>query len=784
MPQLEEITVEYLGEKFRFSNPDGDVVIGEGHTNGAINGTVTLKGPADTDELLRRHTYRFYGHWTEYSNKRTGQKEKQFAFQTFVAAQPHNRQGIVAYLRVAGEGHHFGQARAVALWELYGTEAVKVMRETPDVAAAALGKRGLSLSAVSAGKIAAILTQKAALEACTIELTELLSGRGLPKATTRYAIAKWGNAAADIIRRDPYKLMAFPGCGFSRCDQLWLHFRRPAGRLKRQALAAWYALYADNNGHVWFPRSVAVEAIRKTVAGAALRTDRAIELCLRAGLLREIRTDGASGPIVEGGSYPWLATAEHADNERELAELVAAASQETYHWPAIESIEKIDGEQPEILAKALGGPIAILSGRPGSGKSFTTANLVRACLNIFGEDSICIGAPTNIAAQRLTEYMAGEGLAIRARTWHSILGRPVIKGTKWRHNEKNPLPCKLLIGDEESMKSAEMMLDVFKARAVGTQFLIVGDINQLPPIDAGAPLRDFIAAGLPYGELRKIRRFTGGIAETCSAICDGQPWGAGDNLEIFEVDDIGLQQQVVIQQLDLARDEGIDPIWDTRIIVARNETRRRLNTVLQAHLNRRPGVPGSPFRIGDKIINTANTEFTIVEVDRDDEEIEVNEKGDRVRCVNGDLGEVLEVCDGYFVVKVLSPTRVVKVPRKAVAAKQASQGGDDGKDSADADAESKTGTGCSWELAYAITFHKSQGSEFPWAILVVGKDDTRMGCRELVFTGISRGKQKAKLVGLKWVYDRMCQRVALPQRKTLLKERILLARAKAELATL
>lgn len=779
MAHLEELTVEFIAETRRFSNPDGDVIIGQGHANGSINAVITLKGPADQNELLRRHTYRFYGRWTEYRNRRSGITEKQFSFQTFVAAQPHNRQGVVAYLRAAGEGNNFGQARAVAMWELYGPEAVRVMRETPEVAAAALAGKSLPLPLPAAYKIAAILAEKQQLEACTIELTELLGGRGLPKATARHAISKWGNAAADVIRRDPYKLMtaSIPGCGFTRCDQLYLHLRRPAARLKRQALAAWYALHSDGNGHVWFPRGVAEAAIRKMIAGAALRVDKAIELCIRAGLLREIRTDGANGPITPNGSYLWLATAEHADNERELAERVAAASQETCNWPPVSSIKNIDGEQPEVLAKVLAGPIAILSGDPGTGKTYTTANLISACAQIFGPDEILIGAPTNLAAQRLTEVMAEYGVQMRARTWHSILGRPDKPGEKWRNNERNPLRCKLLIGDEESMKSAEMMLDVFRARAVGTQFLIVGDINQLPPIDAGAPLRDMIAAGLPSGRLEEIRRNSGGIVESCKAIRKGLPWGSGDNLEIIEVDDPAVQERVVIQQLEAARESGIDPVWDTRVIVARNETRRGLNTILQAHLNNRPGIPGSPFRVGDKVISTTNTEYEVVEIDRDDEEIEVNDKGDRVRCVNGDLGEVLEVGEKFFIVKALSPTRVVRVPRKPLkeAAEEAGENGDGGK---------STGTGCAWELAYAITFHKSQGSEFPWAILVVGKDDCRMGCRELVFTGISRGKQKAKLIGMKWVYDRMCQRVALPQRKTLLKERILLELAKAELATL
>jgi len=112
MPQLLEITAVYQGERFRFSNPDGDVIIADGFANSDINGPVTLKGQADLDELKLDQSYRFYGHWTDYKNRRTGETEKQFAFQSFVLQQPHSRDGVINYLIAAGEGKGFGRARA------------------------------------------------------------------------------------------------------------------------------------------------------------------------------------------------------------------------------------------------------------------------------------------------------------------------------------------------------------------------------------------------------------------------------------------------------------------------------------------------------------------------------------------------------------------------------------------------------------------------------------------------------------------------------------------------
>ncbi len=777
--QLEEITAVYLGERHRFSNSDGDTIVGDAHANGTINAPIAIKGPAEYDELRIDQTYRFYGRWSDYLNKRTGISERQFAFQTFVAAQPHNREGVIAYLKHAGQGLFFGQARAAAMWDAFGSDAVRMLREDPEGAFAELASRGLPMTSDNARQMVAALVREQALENCTIELTDLLAGRGLPKSTARKAIQEWGNAAAGILRRDPYKLMRFRGCGFKRCDQLYLHLGLPAGRLKRQALSAWYALASKTDGDTWHPRRAAESGIRATVAGADLKIERAIELALRSGILRECRTAGLNGPIDPAGNFSWLALSEHADREVRLAQLIADASQESFKWPAIEAIQNIDGEQPGVLGLCLRGAIAILGGRPGSGKTFTAANLIKAALQMLGDGEVCIGAPTNLAAQRLTEAMAGYQVDARATTWHRLLGMPtpeqVLQGERWRHNARSPFPFKLIVGDEESMKDLEIMTAVFEARPKGTQILLIGDIRQLLPVGVGAPLRDMIAAGLPYGELREIRRNSGGIVEACSAIADGLPWGAGDNLDIIEIDDDQRQQREVVGQLERMRAVGLDPVWDSRIIVAKNDSRRAINDLLQGILNRNPAITGSPFRVADKVICRDNQDFPVLEADASNQDNEFSENGKEVRVHNGELGKVLLVDEKHFVIEVQSPRRVVRVYRGKI---------DETDDACDDGKPKKTGTGCCWDLAYAITYHSSQGSEFPWAIVVANSGDRRMGCRELIYTGISRAKQRCVLIGRKATFDSMCRRVALGQRKTLLKEQILLELAKAELATM
>lgn len=780
--RTEEITAVFERERFRFANADGDVIVGEAHCNGSINGPIAIKGPAELDELKPSQTYRFYGRWSSYKNRRTGENEKQFHFDTFAFAQPHNREGIIAYLRQAGEGLGFGLARASALWEAFGSDAVRTMREQPEDAAKFLSTHGLLLSLDGAKRIAATLTEQQGIENCTIELTELMTGRGFGKSIVRKMIQVWGNRAAAIVRRDPYKLMRFRNAGFKKCDAMYLSLRLPPGRLKRQALSAWYALASNNEGNTWFGRSVAEMGIKGNVSGAELKIDRALHLAKRAGAIAETRTNGVSGPISAIGGTAWVAEGTKSRNEEQLARLVAAAMAEPFRWPDVAAIPNLSDHQREQLAKCLQGSVAILGGSPGTGKTYTAANLIGGLMKAFGTEAIGIAAPTGKAAVRLTEALNSYDIDLRAKTWHSLLGVEAAEdrgGWQFRHSERNPLPYKVLVGDESSMNDCDLMASVFRARTKGTLVLLIGDVNQLPPVGHGAPLRDLIAAGLPYGELREIKRNSGGIVEACAAIRDGQRWAAGDNLEVIQT--LGPADQIanLLAKLKEAKTAGLDPVWDCQVLAAVNAksplSRKELNKVLQAELNPNQGEPGQPFRLGDKIVNTKNGYFPVAG-QCDEAEIETNER-DEVYVANGELAKVIEVAEKYTVASLSNPARVVKIPRG-----KATESGDGNEPIG----EEKTATGCSWDLGYCLSVHKFQGSEIPWAIIIGDEypGAKRLCDRAWIYTAISRAKSRCTLIGKKTTFDGMCRKQMIAARKTLLKERILLERAKLELAEL
>lgn len=434
-------------------------------------------------------------------------------------------------------------------------------------------------------------------------------------------------------------------------------------------------------------------------------------------------------------------------------------------WPESYEGTALTPHQIENLQKACVGKLGILGGGPGCGKTFSAAAMLKIVGEKIGFDNIAVAGPTGKSAVRITEVMSSYSIPIQARTWHSLLGvgdqGDDLNPWGFQHNEDNPLPFKLIVGDESSMVCTDMMCSIFRARARDCHILLLGDVNQLAPVGHGAPLRDLIAAGVPYGELREIKRNSGGIVETCAAIRDAQPWQPSDNLQVIEADPFAT----MVEQLAEAKRAGLDPVWDCQVLVAVNEksklSRKAVNEFLQGELNPNARVPGCPFRIADKVVCLKNADFPLIEDGSGEAE-----QGATARVMNGELGSVVEIADRHLVVRVDDPFRLIRVPR----------GKSDGDE----------GSGCNWDLGYGLSCHKSQGSEWKWVLVLI--DDypgAKMVCdRSWAYTAISRAKQRCILIGKKSVADAMCRRVAIWKRKTFLRELVQLNLAKMEMAGL
>jgi ATP-dependent exoDNAse (exonuclease V) alpha subunit len=313
-------------------------------------------------------------------------------------------------------------------------------------------------------------------------------------------------------------------------------------------------------------------------------------------------------------------------------------------------------------------------------------------------------------------------------------------------------------------------------------------VNQLSPVGHGAPLRDLIAAGLPYGELKEIRRNSGRIVNACHGIADKHVFEPSPKLDLtaespenllhLERADPEKQIETLKAMLDKFRNGArigpasmmlpVDPVWDVMPIVPVNEksplARVTLNRILQGFLN--PGgeqIKESPFRVGDRIINGKNGWLpveTYIPRGLAGGPWNQNQKEGKEYSANGEAGKVLALFPRYTVAQLLCPDRIIRIPK--------------GDSYINEDGETQD-TGCQWELGYAVSCHKSQGAQWPVVITMADAyPGARMLCtREWWYTALSRAETLAVTIGQRDVIQSAIQKSGMWSRKTFLQEQIL-----------
>jgi ATP-dependent exoDNAse (exonuclease V) alpha subunit len=337
----------------------------------------------------------------------------------------------------------------------------------------------------------------------------------------------------------------------------------------------------------------------------------------------------------------------------------------------------------------------------------------------------------------------------------------------------------LIVIDEVSMVDENLGRDLL---SFGTKVLVLGDPFQLPPVGHGAPLRDMIAAGVPSCVLTEIKRNAGLIVSACAAIKDGAKFrtcqkfdpATGDNLRWIECDTPEQQIDTLRSIVEGVRQGGkFDPVWECQVLCALNDaspvSRNPLNELLQGMLNPpRDDTPvtGGPFRVRDKIICLRNSMMPLWERLTDDHPPEATASYHKqlpaADCfvANGDVGRVLAVDAQAAVVQFLWPDRVVKIELRRASKDDPANEGKAG------------GAASDFALAYALTTHKSQGSEYPLVVLMVDDQAGMVATREWLYTAISRASKLCICIGKRSTADRQARKVALAKRVTFLAELI------------
>jgi len=425
-------------------------------------------------------------------------------------------------------------------------------------------------------------------------------------------------------------------------------------------------------------------------------------------------------------------------------------------WPVLtidpNSKLKPTPHQHEQAMQATSKNIGILTGGPGTGKSFTTAWIIRQVLESKSGKVLVMG-PTGKAAVRITECMQSYDLLLHATTIHSAL-RPLKSGFddgNWNffYGTGNRLEAKYIFVDETSMIPVDLMSSLLSAVKDTAHILFIGDPFQLAPVGHGKPLCDFIESrAVRHGHLRDIHRFAGRIARVCHAIRTETDWNPSPKLDLdqdFPENHLHIEagQNAVFGKLVTVFDKlkkKYNPFRDIQVICPVNVhstvSKEKINNLLQSQLNGKSAKhPQSHYRVGDKIINKRNGCFRCAEDNMHDIEIYV---------ANGEIGIIQSFAEDGSLVILFGEKKFVSMPLKYAKL-------------------------CT-DLAYAITGHASQGSQWPIPIIVADSSDSgNMVAKKAWWeTVLSRSSTLCITIGLLHVIKRQCLSHDIEKRVTFL----------------
>ena len=548
------------------------------------------------------------------------------------------------------------------------------------------------------------------------EIMVFLHSQGVSTSRAVRIYKTYGEKAIEQVRSDPYALARdIHGIGFTTADRIAQNIGIPHDSILRASAGLDHVLLeATNQGHCALPLD-----LLKEEAGKLLSVDDKIVV---AALDRSLGRQDLVLESIGGQEMIFLPSLKRAEENiaRRIRELCAAPAgypqidlEKAVVWCQQKTGKELAPSQREALKQALTRRVLIITGGPGVGKT----TLVNAILLILSAKKVrCqLCAPTGRAAKRLSETTG-----LEAKTIHRLLEVQAATGAFTR-NEGRPLNCDLLVVDETSMVDVPLMSHLLRAIPAQGSLLLAGDVDQLPSVGPGLVLRHLIESGVvPVVRLTEVFRQAAGsrIITNAHRINQGLlpellALGADQDFYFVEREE---PEQIANTLLDLVQRRipnkfKLDPIRDIQVLAPMNRGSlgiRELNVRLQAELNPARGDEpfvekfGWHFRSRDKVIQTEN--------DYDKE------------VFNGDIGQI---------VKIDPLEREVTVnfaPREVV------------YDFGELDEIA---------LAYAITIHKAQGSEFPAVVIPLAMQHYLLLQRNLVYTGVTRGKQLVVLVGQK-----------------------------------
>ena len=702
--QDEKTVIRGIVEDVIYRSPDsGYAVIEVDYEGEPVTMVGELASVSEGEEVLAYG--RFVSHPTYGS---------QFRCDGFQIALPTSSAAILRFL--SGRAiQGIGQTIARRLVEAFGDDTLEVLAREPEKL-----ERIKGLSRKKAEEISSEVSRIFGLT----ETIRTLSSMGLNTGESLQLYKAFGYDAAAMITDNPYMLCGYPVYkDFNETDDLAEQFSVPETDFRRIRAALLNTLKHNlGNGHTCLPTEKLIDVTANYIS--VNRDDVEIELYHSAeeGVLCQYSSGGEEMTFLR----------DYYDAEQYISQRLKSLSSSTFieRKDIEKSIDRFQERsgieyeplQREAIIQAMSSGIVVITGGPGTGKTTTVKGILALCEERGDRVALC--APTGRAAKRMTELTGKE-----ARTIHRLLevGYGSRESIRFIHNEENPLKYDVVIVDEMSMVDSMLFCSLLKGIKPWCRLVLVGDDHQLPSVGAGNVLRDIIdSRSCETIELEKIFRQAAQslIIVNAHAIVEGKEPDLGKRDRDFFF--LSAEKEAVPELVTdliarrLPKSYGYDPMEDIQVITPSRlglSGTGTLNESLRDRLNppseekREAKVGGASFREGDKVMQTRNNYD--IEWVRDD-----GEKG--VGVFNGDIGKVMEVDRKNSIIKVRFDDRTAEYSYE-----QARQ----------------------LEQAYAITVHKSQGSEFPAVILAVGDTPRKLCYRNLLYTAVTRARNLLIITG-------------------------------------
>ena len=674
---------------------------------------------------------------------------RQFKVDSFEEKAPEDEEAIERYLG-SGAIKGIGLALAARIVRRFKDDTFRIIEEEPERLAEIKG-----ISQRKAMEIANQVNEKRDLRQAMIFLQQY----GITMNLAVKVYQAYGQEIYEIIRQNPYRLADdIEGVGFRTADEIAARVGiRMDSDFRVRSGILYTLLQASGEGHTYLPEK---ELTRRAARLLEVDADQVEKQYMDLAIERKI-------VLKQGGKEDGAETQIYASTFYYMEANTAAMLKElnvTYDVPEIEveqrlrKIEKqtgmeLDEHQVTAVREAVRNGLLIITGGPGTGKT-TTINTIIKYFELEGFD-IFLAAPTGRAAKRMSETTGFE-----ARTVHRML--ELNGGTEgsggFERNEQNPLETDVIIIDEMSMVDISLMYSLLKAIAVGTRLILVGDVNQLPSVGPGSVLRDIIRSGVcNVVMLTKIFR----QASTSDIIVNAHKINHGEEvvLDNKSMDFFFLKRydadviiNVVLQLIKQKLPKFVDATpYDIQVLTPMRKGLlgvERLNTILQQYMNpplssKAEKEYGSTiFREGDKVMQTKNNYQLEWEI-RSPYGLSI-EKG--LGVFNGDMGIIRRINDFAELMTIeFDEGRMVEYPYKLLD---------------------------ELELAYAITIHKSQGSEYPAVVIPLLSGPAMLMNRNLIYTAVTRARKCVTLVGNEQTFYQMVQNTSQQKRYSGLCERL------------